>query len=70
MQVRGPAAAILCGALLSSFVPGRAAAEQTASAGCRRVVVFTLPGITWADVDRWRPPALIEAVERGAAGSM
>ncbi len=72
MKLRGTAAAVACGILLSTFVSTRAGAsgEQTASAGCRRVVVFTLPGVTWADVERWRPPALIEAVGRGAAGSM
>jgi len=71
MPVRGVAAAILCGIVLSSgaAAPAGAGAGQLASGGCRRVVVFTLPGVTWADVERWRPPALIEAIERGAAGS-
>ncbi|MDQ3752335.1 MAG: hypothetical protein M3333_05545 [Actinomycetota bacterium] len=69
MRARGAAAVILCGLLLSS-VSSRALAGQAAGAGCRRAVVFTLPGVTWADVERWRPPALLEAVEMGAAGSM
>ena len=58
--------------------PAPGAAEQTApaperpsaGAGCRRAVVFTLPGVTWADVAATRPPALLEAVSEGAAASM
>lgn len=41
-----------------------------AQARCGRAVVFTLPGVTWADVARWSPPNLLAAVEDGAAGSM
>ena len=37
---------------------------------CSRVVVFTLPGITWHDVDRVRPSNLMELTRRGAVGSM
>lgn len=70
MQGRGIAPAVLCGVLLWSFAPLHAVAQTASTDECRKVVVFTLPGVTWADVARWRPPALIEAVERGAAGSM
>lgn len=38
--------------------------------GCRRTVILTLPGIRWQDVSDFSPPALLAAVERGAAGSI
>jgi hypothetical protein len=37
---------------------------------CRRAVVFTLPGVTWSDVERWKPPNLLRAVGLGSAGSV
>jgi hypothetical protein len=45
-------------------------APAHAQPDCRRAVVFTLPGVTWEDVDRVRPPALMQAIARGAAGSI
>ncbi|HEV3472049.1 MAG TPA: hypothetical protein VG408_02430, partial [Actinomycetota bacterium] len=41
-----------------------------AQADCGRVVIFTLPGVTWHDVARYRPPSLLAAIEQGAAGSL
>jgi hypothetical protein len=38
--------------------------------GCRRAVIFTLPGITWRDVDQFEPPELLDVVEDGASGSI
>lgn len=71
MRFRRAAAAALCAAaVLPALAPSDATAAAPDPAGCRRVVVFTLPGVTWADVERWRPPALIDAIGRGAAGSM
>ena len=43
-----------------------AAAEQS----CRHVVVLTLPGVTWRDIDRVAPPAILSAIQEGASGSM
>lgn len=37
---------------------------------CGRVVIFVLPGVTWAMVQAARPPALLELVGRGAMGSL
>ena len=37
---------------------------------CSRTVVFTLPGVTWQHLDRYRPPTLLDAIEDGSAGSM
>ena len=39
-------------------------------ARCSRVVVFTLPGVTWSQVRAVRPPHLLEAAARGAAASV
>jgi hypothetical protein len=44
--------------------------EHGSGAGCSRVVVFTLPGVTWEEVARVDPPHLMDAVEQGAMGSM
>jgi hypothetical protein len=40
------------------------------AAACPRAVVFTLPGTTWADVERYRPPNLLRLVDQGAVGSV
>ena len=37
---------------------------------CSRVLVFTLPGVTWSDVARVRPKNLLRLVGQGAAGSI
>ncbi|MQA98964.1 MAG: hypothetical protein GEU78_01505 [Actinobacteria bacterium] len=59
-------AVILAGIVLALALPAGSAGAQS----CARVVVFTLPGTTWHDVDRFRPPRMSELAERGAAGSM
>jgi hypothetical protein len=41
-----------------------------AQTSCPRAVVFTLPGVTWAEVNATRPPELLGLVEDGAAGSI
>lgn len=55
-----PAAALL----IASAAPAAAAPE------CSRVVLFALPGITWADVKSVEPPALLEAARAGGVGSI
>lgn len=40
------------------------------SAECAHAVVVALPGMTWRDVQRYRPPALLELFSEGAAGSV
>jgi hypothetical protein len=49
------------------MVPTQPAAAQEP---CSRAVVFTLPGVTWADVNAVRPPELLRLVEDGSAGSI
>lgn len=37
---------------------------------CGRAVVVALPGVTWADVQRVRPPELLAAMRAGSSGSV
>jgi hypothetical protein len=37
---------------------------------CGHVVMLTLPGVSWSDIARYRPPNLMKAIDDGAAGSM
>ena len=41
-----------------------------AQSSCSRVVIFTLPSVTWTDVARYDLPALDSAIDSGAAGSV
>lgn len=52
-------------ALLLSSAPASAGGKP-----CSRVVVFTLPGISWEDVTTFEPPTLLDLVDEGAMGSM
>jgi hypothetical protein len=63
-RTRVAAAALACAALVAGATPARAQPP------CRRAIVFTLPGVTWDDVARFRPPALLDLVEDGAAASV
>ena len=65
MRRLGGAGLALIAALGLSASPGLAQEP-----GCRRAVIFTLPGISWEDVRRWDPPAILEAANAGAVGSM
>lgn len=57
----------VAGLVLALLVaPSVARAQDT----CSRVVVFTLPGITWEHITRYEPPAILEAIDDGAAGSV
>ncbi|MDQ3986579.1 MAG: hypothetical protein M3280_08795 [Actinomycetota bacterium] len=58
------AVAGLCLAIiLGTMTPARAADRP-------RVVIFTLPAVTWAEVARVDPEELLELAERGSAGSV
>ena len=46
--------------------PGPAHAQEQ----CRRAVVFTLPGVTWQDVNAVEPSSLLQVVDEGSAGSV
>ena len=54
------------GLILASVASPPAHAQET----CGRVVVVTLPGVTWADIEDGRPAAILEAAAAGATGSM
>ncbi len=62
---RSLATAIVATALVSLPAPASAHGPT-----CDRAVIFTLPGVTWRDVERFEPPHLLSAMERGAAGSI
>ncbi|MDQ3963966.1 MAG: hypothetical protein M3277_08675 [Actinomycetota bacterium] len=59
--------AVAAVALLACFLSARPAQAQES---CSRVVVFTLPSVTWSDVARYRPTSLLAAIEQGAAASL
>jgi len=64
-------AALLIGGAASTAAILIASAEPAAAAPeCSRVVLFALPGITWADVKSVEPPALLEAARAGGVGSI
>ena len=54
--------------LLAWLIPPAAAALS--SGECGRVVVFTLPGVTWSMVQQQRPPVLLDLAADGAVGSL
>ena len=55
------------GFVLLGLVPSGPAAAQEA---CPDAVIFTLPGVTWADVQRVQPPNITAVADDGAIGSM
>lgn len=58
---------MVAGAVLLCMVPAGPARGQDP---CGHVVVVTLPGVMWSDIDRVAPPAILEAAGDGASGSM
>jgi hypothetical protein len=62
--------ALALAAALIALYPAPPARAQDGPDDCSHVVVFTLPSVTWSDVATADPPALLEAVEMGATGSM
>lgn len=58
-------AVVMLATALGSFAP--AAADS--SPEIRRVVIVSIPGLTWQDVVRQRPPALLDLVSRSAVAS-
>lgn len=51
-------------------LPAVRAEAADSAGGCSHAVVFALPGITWADIERWRPPQLLGAARAGAIASI
>lgn len=64
MRTEKTALALAIIALVMGWPPAHA------QEGCSRVVVYTLPGVTWEDLARHRPPAVWAAIDEGAMGSM
>ena len=60
----------LVAALVAGALGGVVGPAGASLAVCSRVVVFGLPGVTWAEVKRVKPPALLAAARDGAVGSM
>lgn len=60
-------AAVLLAIAACLVVPGTALAQPES---CPRAVVFTVPGMTWSDVARRRPPALLAVAEEGSIASL
>ena len=50
------------------MMPGSNAEAQTQ--GCSRVVIFTLPGTTWHNINRFKPPTVLALAAEGAIGSL
>ncbi len=44
--------------------------SATAQASCPRAVIFTLPAVTWGQVERIQPPNLLEVMREGASAEM
>jgi hypothetical protein len=51
-------------------MPLGVAASAATQRSCSRTVIFTTPGVTWSDVERFGPRALLSLARRGAIGSM
>jgi hypothetical protein len=60
----------LCGAMAAALVVAGASPVRAQEDACARAVIFTLPGVTWDDVARFKPPELLDVVAEGAAGSV
>lgn len=58
--------ALLVALAVVLVVPRPAPARES----CGRVVIVTLPGVIWQDIERWRPPEISAAARNGAAGSV
>lgn len=57
---------VAAGVLALTPVPVAGAQEGS----CGRAVVFTLPGVTWDDVESFRPPEILRLIDEGAAASI
>ncbi|MEA2448045.1 MAG: hypothetical protein QOK47_1682 [Actinomycetota bacterium] len=66
---RRRAAASMLAVVVCTLVIG-AAGPAHAQEDCPRAVIFTLPGVTWEQVQRFKPPELLAIAADGAVGSM
>lgn len=68
MRARARWGAALCVVAAVSALAAQPARAQ--AQGCKRALVVTLPGVTWADVSRVGPPHLLAAARAGSVGSV
>jgi hypothetical protein len=61
---------LACSSAAALLIASAAPAAGRAAPECSRVVLFALPGITWSDVARIEPPALLETARAGGVGSI
>jgi len=61
---------LACSSIAALLIASAAPTAARVAPECSRVVLFALPGITWADVKRVEPPALLEAAHAGGVGSI
>lgn len=66
MQARRFLLGSMVAAIALVTLPIDALAQET----CGRAVIFTLPGVTWEEVARERPPTLIQIASEGATASV
>lgn len=66
MRARDLVTAAVMVVVLLGVAPASHAQEDCS----RRAVIFTLPGITWTDVERAQPPNLLGVMASGASGSV
>lgn len=65
MQLRAFSTGVLAAIALLLLAPAAGAQPD-----CGHAVVFALPGVTWADLERFEPPNLLDVADRAAIGSM
>jgi hypothetical protein len=62
--------ALIAACAVVAAVPVMGITSAAAEPACSRTVIFTTPGVTWSDVARLRPPALLSLARLGSIGSM
>ncbi len=67
-RILAPALVVL--AAVSLGAPTAAAAAEPVGRGAERVLIFTMPGVTWEDVEDARTPAIDGLVDSGAVAAM
>lgn len=65
MPARSVVASLVVLTSLVAFAP-----RVDAQGSCSKAVVFTLPGVTWTDVERAEPPNLMNLIDSGATASV
>ena len=56
--------------MILAIMLGPSPIEAVARSSCGRAVIFTLPGVTWEEIARERPPTLMRIASEGATASV